>query len=90
MKAVIPKSITGPIVVERHDEDDGNLIYEVWDHGGPAYHMICSVSEVHCDNAKAEAEFIALSMNNAIGAIMAIEKATKRDYAPKEFWTRGL
>ncbi|MCK1585447.1 hypothetical protein IVB03_39325 [Bradyrhizobium sp. 168] len=72
-----PKSITGPVRVERHDEDDGNVVYEVWDHGPGTYHMICAVSEVHCDNAKAEADFIALAMNNAIGALMVIERSMK-------------
>ena len=70
-----PKSITGPVSVERRDEEDGLIIYEVWDHGPATYHMICRVSEVHCDNAKAEADFIALSMNNSIGALMAIAYA---------------
>ena len=72
----LPRTITGPIRVERHDEDDGNVIYEIWDHGPKTYHMICSISEVHCDNAKAEADFIALAMSNAIGALIAIERST--------------
>jgi hypothetical protein len=69
-----PKSITGPVRVERHDDDDGNIIYEVWDYGPKTYHMICSISEVHCDNAKAEADFVALALGNAIGALMVIER----------------
>jgi hypothetical protein len=69
-----PKSITGPIRVERNDDDDGNITYEVWDHGPKTYHMICSISEVHCDNAKAEADFVALALGNAIGALMVIER----------------
>lgn len=31
--------------VERHDEDDGSITYEVWDHDPASYRMICSISE---------------------------------------------
>lgn len=72
----MPPSIRGPIVVERHDDDDGTINYELWDHGGAKYHCVCTVTDSFNDNAKAEAEFIALAMNNAIGALTAIHAAT--------------
>lgn len=71
----LPRSITGPIKVERHDRDDGIIVYELWDYGGKTYHQVCVVSEDTSDNAKAEADFIALAMNNSIGALMAIERS---------------
>jgi hypothetical protein len=70
-----PKSITGPIKVERHDNEDGSISYELWDYGKDTYHQVCVVSEDTSDNAKAEADFVALAMNNAIGALMAIERS---------------
>lgn len=72
----IPQSLTGPIVVERCDDDDGGIYYELWDHGKETYHFICGVyPDPGKDNAKAEAEFMALAINNAIGALRAIDKA---------------
>lgn len=70
-----PKSIAGPIVVERHDNQDGSIAYEIWDHGKDTCHQICCVTEHTSDNAKAEADFIALSLNNTLGAFKAIEHA---------------
>lgn len=72
----LPRTITGPIKVERHDDDDGRIVYELWDYGKGTYHCVCAVSEDTSDNAKAEADFIALAMNNSIGALMAIEQST--------------
>jgi len=71
----LPRSITGPIKVERHDREDGIIVYELWDYGSKTYHRIGFVSEDTCDNAKAEADFVAMAMNNAIGALMAIERS---------------
>ena len=75
--ARIPKSLDGPVVVERHDCDDGDITYEVWDHSGKTYHMICALNELTNDNAKQEAEFIALALNNAIGALKTIAMAER-------------
>ncbi len=73
----VPRTITGPIRVERHDCDNGFIIYELWDHGSKTYHQVCSVSEHTCANAKAEADFIALAMNSTLGALMLIDSAEK-------------
>ena len=63
----IPPSLTGPIVVERCDDDDGTIYYELWDHGRETCHFICGIyPDPQNDNAKAEAEFMALAINNAI------------------------
>jgi hypothetical protein len=71
----VPKSLTGPIKVERQDQDDGSITYEVMDWGTGTYHCLCHVSTDYNDNAKQEAEFIALALNNAIGALTAIDEA---------------
>lgn len=76
MKNPLPKSITGPIRVERHDREDGEIVYELWDYGSKTYHCVCVVREELNDHAKTEAEFIALALNNAIGALMAIARST--------------
>ena len=34
-----------PYVVERHDQDDGSITYEVWDHRPGSYRRLCSVNE---------------------------------------------
>jgi hypothetical protein len=73
---IIPKTLTGPIRVQRHEREDGAIDYELWDEGAGTFHQVCSVTEDTSDNAKAEADFIALAMNNAIGALRAIEAQT--------------
>ncbi len=77
MTARIPKTISGPIEVERHDFNDGSIGYEIWDHGKDTYHRLCTIYEWDIRAAKAEAEFVALALNNAIGALRAIDTQTK-------------
>lgn len=76
MRNPLPASITGPIKVERHDLESGEIVYELWDYGKETYHCVCVVREELNDHAKAEAEFVALALNNSIGALMAIRAAT--------------
>ena len=71
----IPRSISGPIIVERHDFESGMIGYELWDYGHDTYHRLCTVYEIDVKTAKAEAEFVALAINNAIGALRAAAKA---------------
>jgi hypothetical protein len=66
--AKVPRTITGPIKVERHDLESGDIAYEIVDWGSKTYHRICTV-----ENNKEEAEFVALALNNAIGASHAPE-----------------
>lgn len=79
MTARIPKSLSGPVVIECIEDDDGSIYYELWDHGKKTYHFICGIypdpEEVNC---KQEAEFMALAINNAIGALTAIAKTEAR------------
>ena len=77
----IPKSLTGPVIVERRDNETGLVAYEGMDLGS-TYHCVFVVSEDQNDNAKAEAEFIALALNNAIGALRAID-ANERPFSEK-------
>jgi len=76
MKNPLPKSITGPIVVERRDRESGEIVYELWDYGSETYHCVCVVREELNDHAKTEADFIALALNNSIGALMVIARST--------------
>lgn len=34
-----------PFVVERHDQDDGSIHYEIWDHRPDTYRRLCTVTE---------------------------------------------
>jgi hypothetical protein len=38
-------SETHPYVVERHDNDDGSISYEIWDHRPDTYRRLCSIHE---------------------------------------------
>lgn len=64
-----------PYVVERHDQEDGSITYEVWDLRPDSYRRLCSINE-HYDSleysdedkrpshsAKDDAELIARALN---------------------------
>jgi hypothetical protein len=34
-----------PYVVERHDEEDGSITYEIWDYRPDTYRRLCSINE---------------------------------------------
>lgn len=36
---------SAPYVVEREDQDDGSITYEVWDHRPESYRCVCSISD---------------------------------------------
>lgn len=69
-------SKTHPYVVERHDQEDGSIHYEIWDHRPDSYRRLCTVCEDYNDDsddgspergqAKQDADMIvrALNLNN--------------------------
>jgi hypothetical protein len=73
-----PKSLTGPVIVERRDNETGLIAYEVMDMGS-TYHCVCVVSEDQNDNAKQEAEFVAMAINSALGALKVIDAAELKE-----------
>lgn len=42
-----------PYAVERHDEEDGAIHYEIWDHRPDSYRRLCTVCEDYNDDAEA-------------------------------------
>ncbi|MPZ19513.1 MAG: hypothetical protein GEV06_16575 [Luteitalea sp.] len=65
-------SKTRPYAVDRYDEDDGSITYEIWDHRPDSYRRVCRVSEDPVDDAeyspdrgqaKRDAELIARALN---------------------------
>jgi hypothetical protein len=38
--------------IERHDQEDGSITYEIWDHKPPTCGRICSIN-THYDNPQA-------------------------------------
>lgn len=64
-----------PFVVERHDQDDGSIVYEIWDHRPDSYRRVCICSEDFVDEdlemdepgdrgqTKKDADMIATSLN---------------------------
>lgn len=74
-------STSHPYVVERHDQDDGSITYEIWDHRPDSYRRLCSINE-HDDslefdeddgkpphNAKSDAELIVRALNLMLGGL---------------------
>lgn len=73
-------SKTHPYVVERHDQDDGSITYEIWDRRPDSYRRLCSMNERddgggEDDNgnefftAKEDAELIARALNLMNGGL---------------------
>lgn len=71
---------THPYVVERHDQDDGSITYEVWDHRPESYRRLCSLNEWNdggaeddeerdLSTAKDDAELIARALNLMNGGL---------------------
>lgn len=54
-----------PYVVEREDQDDGSITYEVYDHRPDSYRFVCGISDDGgtCPYAKHDAEQIARGLN---------------------------
>lgn len=69
-----------PYVVERHDQEDGSITYEVWDLRPDSYRRLCSLNELYESltfnddktrpkhNAKSDAELIARALNLTLNA----------------------
>lgn len=74
-------STTHPYVVERHDQEDGSITYEVWDHRPDRYRRLCSINEENDshtfsdddkrpeDTAKSDAELIVRALNLMNGGL---------------------
>lgn len=67
-------------VVERHDQEDGSITYEVWDRRAASYRRLCSLNEwydggsedeeeLELSTAKADAELIVHGLNLVDGNI---------------------
>lgn len=63
-----------PFVVERYDEEDGSISYEVWDLRSGSYRRLCTINELddggredengnELSTAKADAEMIVRALN---------------------------
>lgn len=74
-------SPTHPYVVERHDQEDGSITYEIWDHRPESYRRLCSLNEwndgggrvdddgFEASTAKADAELIVRALNLMNGGL---------------------
>lgn len=70
-----------PFVVERHDQEDGAIVYEIWDHRPETYRRLCVCSEDYVDEddytvegekpdrgqTKTDADMIATALNMVFG-----------------------
>lgn len=81
-----------PFVVERNDQEDGSIVYEIWDHRPDSYRRLCVCSEDYCDEdvepdmdrgqTKKDADMIATALNMVFGAREF--KSAKLRSIPKE------
>ena len=82
----------GPWVVERHDQDDGTVNYEIWCHTAPTYHRVVTLIDHDNENAKADAELIARAVNRIRGE----DAGATQSLAPEApcsgplWWGRGM
>jgi hypothetical protein len=70
--------LANPFVVERHDQDDGSITYEIWDTRPDTYRRLCSINEWNdggdeddegreLSTAKADADMISTALNMVFG-----------------------
>lgn len=61
-----------PFVVEKHDNEDGSINYEIWDYRPEEYHRLCTIEEEPVDDdidhedrgqAKRDADTICAALN---------------------------
>ena len=64
-----------PFVCERHDQEDGSIVYEIWDHRPDSYRRLCVCQEDYIDEdlemdepgdrgqTKKDADMIATALN---------------------------
>lgn len=63
-----------PFVVERYDQEDGSIVYEIWDHRPDSYRRLCVCAEDYIDDdddlapadrgqTKKDADMIATALN---------------------------
>lgn len=62
-------------VVERHDDEDGTIQYEIWDHAPETYGVLCVLSDDLITDAKAKAEQVATAMNCYADLMESLESA---------------
>jgi hypothetical protein len=64
-----------PYMVERSDEEDGSICYEIWDYRPESYHRLCTVHEdpieddEPCEDrgrAKRDADMIVAALNATV------------------------
>lgn len=70
---------SNPFVAERHDQEDGSIVYEVWDRRPDTYRRVCVCSEDYVDEdggmddeptrgqTKKDADMIATALNMIYG-----------------------
>jgi len=57
------RPVIGPFRVERHDQGDGSITYEIWDTFTGTYHCVCAINDGYHPFAKHDAELIAKALN---------------------------
>jgi hypothetical protein len=53
--------------VERHDQDDGQINYEIWCQDAPTYHRVVTLNDWDNENAREDAELIVRAVNRLSG-----------------------
>ena len=59
---------SNPYHLERHDQDDGSITYEIWDYRPETYRRLCSINEYddgasESNTTKQDAELIVKALN---------------------------
>lgn len=52
-----------PWVVERHDQDDGSISYEIWCQTRPYYHRVVTLNDWDNNHAREDADLIVRAVN---------------------------
>jgi hypothetical protein len=63
-----------PWIVERHDQEDGTINYEIWCQTAPHYHRVVTLNDYDNENARDDAALIAKVVNEYQELTTALRK----------------
>ena len=81
--ADLSKATPRPWLVERHDQDDGSINYEIWCQESPTYTRICTISENFDSNkAREDAALIVQAVNEREELLAALRELSEATNVP--------
>lgn len=63
-----------PWIIERHDQDDGSINYEIWAQQAPVYHRVVTMNDWDNEAARSDSALIAKAVNERDDLLRALQQ----------------